>query len=98
MSKDAFSGVAMGNPPSPPTPLPHCGRGANLKHVDRVVILSEACIAHIFCPLLKLWEQEVGGMRDKGAWEYRESPFLPRTLPLRGAPVLFHNDEQDRHC
>jgi hypothetical protein len=35
-----------------PTPLPHCGRGANLKQVYRVAMLSQACIAHIFCPLL----------------------------------------------
>ena len=44
MSKDAFSGVAMGNPSSPSTPILHCGIEANLKHVYRVVILSEAGI------------------------------------------------------
>jgi hypothetical protein len=42
----------MGNPPSPPTPLLHCGRGANLRQVYRVMMLSEVCIAHIFCPPL----------------------------------------------
>ncbi len=71
LSKDAFSGVAMGNPPSPPTPLPHCERGANLKQVYRVVMLSEAWITHIFCPLLNLWEKGVRGMRGKDARECR---------------------------
>jgi len=36
-----------------PRPLSRtAGRGANLKQVYRVVMWSEAGIAHIFCPLL----------------------------------------------
>jgi len=74
----------MGNPPSPPTPLLHCGRGANLRQVYRVMMLSEVCITHIFCPPLNLWEKGVGGMRGKrapassiNAPNYRDTPIAP---------------------
>jgi hypothetical protein len=48
--------------PQPPTPLPHCERGTSLEQVYRVVILSEACIAHIFCPLLNSHKGERGSL------------------------------------
>ncbi len=76
------SQVAMGNPPSPPTPLPHCGRGANLKQVYRVVMLSQACIAHIFCPLLNpQGEKGVGPPDDQN--ERRNAGASPKNYPWK---------------
>jgi hypothetical protein len=69
--------------PHPPTPLPHCERGANLKQVYRVVMLSEAWITHIFCPLLNVREKGVGAKRGANPPNHwRDDPALRYNLPV----------------
>jgi len=86
LSKDAFSGVTMGNPSLPPTPLPHCGRGTNLEQVYCVVMLSETCIAHIFCLLLN---SHTGRRGSRGIWRpetgERTRELSKKSIAVRGS-------------
>jgi len=54
LSKDTFSGIAVGNLLfCPPLLTALAGAGSKLAH-HGVLMLPEVCIAHIFCPPLNL--------------------------------------------
>jgi hypothetical protein len=85
LSKDAFSGFAMGNLLFCPL-LRTALAGAGSKPARHgVLMLPEMYIAHIFCPPLK--EKGAGGMRGNGARECRTSLISPKNSTReRGCP------------